>query len=219
MLDVCKHWQNISSLLLYLIFPTWFGVFCFQVRKETVKILLSGLLPLLIKRQETVIEGERKRNNLVPTYMCICVSYLEHHHKTVIFIVEPHLLLHFLCFLSLSVSLEGQMQSHYLTKPLETSEPSAFPPLLLGLLSKRWVRCNLSTLDGSLDDAAEPGLVFLGAAQSRLSDGIHVSFMLHIQLDHVLPLFIGALVLLLKFEDVLHCDLGDGCRGRAGRQD
>lgn len=54
--------------------------------------------------------------------MCICVSYLEHHHKTVVLVVEPHLLLHFLCFLSLSVSLEGQMQSRYLMK---LTEPSA----------------------------------------------------------------------------------------------
>lgn len=93
------------------------------------------------------------------------------------------------------------------------------PLLLLSLLSERWVRRDLSALDGSLDDAAEPGLVFLGAAQSRLGDGVHVPLVLHVQLDHILPLFIRALVLLLEFKDVLHRDLGDGCRGRAGRQD
>lgn len=102
----------------------------------------------------------------------------------------------------------------HISHPLPTR-----PLLLFILLSERWERCDLFALDGSLDDAAEPGLILLGAAQSRGRDGVHISLVLHVQLDHILPLLVGALVLLLKLEDVLHGNLGDGWRDRAGCQD
>lgn len=41
------------------------------------------------------------------------ISYLKHHHETVTLIAEPQLLLHFLCFLSLFIGLEGWMQPQH----------------------------------------------------------------------------------------------------------
>ena len=98
----------------------------------------------------------------------------------------------------------------HISHPLPTS-----PLLLFTLLSKRGESCDFTALNGSLDDATESGLVFLGAAHSRGCDGVHVALVLHIQLDHIVLLLIGALIFLLKFKDVLHCYLRDGCRSRA----
>lgn len=39
------------------------------------------------------------------------IGYLQHHRKAVILLIQPHLPLHFLCFLLLSVSLEYQIPS------------------------------------------------------------------------------------------------------------
>ena len=238
-------------------FPTFFRVLCLQVRQETVEILFSGRLFLLEnKKQGEVLLGKKPSKQLV-TYMRVCSCYLEHHHKTVFLITEPQLFLRFLCFFSLSVSLEGQMQSHHwdykilepswdimnisfckstkkgtffilkdliniravwtfwLTHTQHISHPLPTRPLLLNtLLSKRWERWDLFLLNGRLDDAAEPGLVFLGAAQGRGHDGVHLSLVLHVQLDQVLPLLVRALVFLLEFKDVIYCDLGE----RAQRQ-
>lgn len=95
----------------------------------------------------------------------------------------------------------------------------ASPLLLITFPSKRWKRCDIAAVNGSLNDAAEPGLIFLGAAQSRGCDGVHVSLVLHVKLDHILPLLIRALIFLLKIKDILHGNLGDGWRDRAGCQD
>lgn len=93
-------------------------------------------------------------------------------------------------------------ESQYISYPLPTR------PLLLFTLPSKCRECfDVSTVDSSLDDAADPGLILLGAAQSRRSDGVHVSLVLHIQLDYILPLLIRALIFLLKFENVLHCYL------------
>ncbi len=105
------------------------------------------------------------------------------------------------------------LQHHHISHPLPTS-----PFLLFTLSGKCWECCDVSAVDGSLDDAAEPGLVFLGAAQSRGCDGVHVSLVLHIQLDYILPFLVRALIFLLKFEDVLDRDLGDGWRHRTSCQ-
>lgn len=89
-----------------------------------------------------------------------------------------------------------------MSHPLPTS-----PLLLLALPSKRRECFDVSAVDGSLDDAADPGLILLGAAQSRGCDGVHVSLVPHIQLDYILLLLIRALIFLLKFKDILHCNL------------
>lgn len=48
---------------------------------------------------------------------------------------------------------------------LHVSHPLPTSPLLLyTLLSKRWECFDVSAVDCRLDEAAEPGLVFLGAA-------------------------------------------------------
>lgn len=99
----------------------------------------------------------------------------------------------------------------FVAHPLPSS-----PLLLRTLLRKRWKCWGVSAVDGSLDDAADPGLLFLGEAQNRLCDGVHVSLVLHVNPDDILPLLISALVCLFKFNDVLYCNLGDRWRDRAG---
>lgn len=106
------------------------------------------------------------------------------------------------------------LQHQHISHPLSTSLL-----LLLTLSGKRWECFNLSAVNGRLDDAADPGLVLLCAAQGGCCDGIHVSLVLHVQLDYILPLLIRALILLLKFKDILHCNLGDGQKDKASRQD
>lgn len=108
------HFSLFSSFC-FLGLSTCFWVFCFQVRQETVKVLLSGLLSLLESKKDMKVIEKNNKKKTTPSisYMCTCICYLKHHRKTVILITEPHLFLHFLCFLSFSVSLEGQLQSLY----------------------------------------------------------------------------------------------------------
>lgn len=79
--------------------------------------------------------------------------------------------------------------------------------LLIRLPCERWECFDVPTVNGGLDDAADPGLILLGAAQSRRCDGVHVSLVLLVQLDYVLLLLVRAFVFLLKVEDVLHGNL------------
>lgn len=99
--------------LFFCLFSFWgfgafLGVFCFQIWQETVKILLSGLLPLLQKGE---VHVRTRENNISFRHFYIRGRdrYLQHHDETIILIAEPHLFLHFLRFLTLSISLEEQI--------------------------------------------------------------------------------------------------------------
>lgn len=72
---------------------------------------------------------------------------------------------------------------------------------------------------GRLDDAADPGLILLGAAHSRLCDGVHVSLVLLIQLDDVLLLLIRTFIFLFKLKDVLQCNLHRHRDGLSGNKE
>lgn len=106
------------------------------------------------------------------------------------------------------------LQHQHISHPLPTS---LF--LLLTLPGKCWECFNLSAVNGRLDNAADPGLILLGTAQGGCCDGVHVSLVLHVQPDYILPLLIRAFILLLKFEDILHCNLRDGQKDKASCQD
>lgn len=95
------------------------------------------------------------------------------------------------------------------------SYPSPYPSppsllLLAAFLRKSSEFFDFSSVDGSLDDAADAGLVLPGEAQHRRCDGIHVSLVPQIQLNHVVLLLLGTFVLLLKVNDVLDGDLRVG---------
>lgn len=92
--------------------------------------------------------------------------------------------------------------------------------LLLSFPSERRESFDLAAVYGGLDDAADPGLILLSAAHSRLCDGVHVSLVLLVQLDEVLLLLIRTFVFLLKLEDVLHRNLRGGHRdGLSGKRE
>lgn len=148
------------------------------------------------------------------------VFYLYHSYQAVL-TVQAHLLLHFLCFLTLFFRLENQGNSSERLEPFfkmyyidiaklwKMNRHLSFAvALLLGtLMSEGFVGRDLFSINGFLKYVFDTWLIFRSTAQRRLHDQIHVTFMLQVQSLQVFYLFIRAFILLLKVQDVLQCDL------------